>query len=125
MIQSQGTVLHTELWWMQPDKHPHKQAHRSCSVVVKALAGLLEVAVAFLCQGESRLSQVLPVEDAAAQLFALSLGPRPLDSQQLDVAGQRDSPGSQVPGDVPPHCHWPEQTTEEVLQNVLYEKYQH
>lgn len=100
---------HCDLWWMQPDDHPHKQLDCSCLVIVKALAGLLEVAVASLCRGESCLSQVLPVEGAASQLLALSLGPRPLDSQQLDVAGQGDSPGGQTPGDVPPHRHRPEQ----------------
>lgn len=67
------------------------------------------MAVAFLCRGESHLSQVLPVEGAAAKLLTLSLSPGPLDSQQLDVAGQRDSPGGQTPGNVPPHCHWPGQ----------------
>ena len=56
-------------------------------VVVETLAGLLEVAVALLCRGESRLGQVLPVERATAQLLPLGLGPGPLDSQQLDVAG--------------------------------------
>lgn len=79
--------------------------HRSCSVVAEALAGLLEVAVAFLSRREMHLSQVLPVEGAAAQLLPLNLGPGSLDSQQLDLAGQRDSPGSQTPGYVSPHCH--------------------
>lgn len=86
----------------------------SCSVVVEALAGLLEVAEASLCRGEPHLSQVLPVEGTAAQLLALSLGLQPLDRQQLDVAGKRDSPGSQTPGDVPPHRPGPEQTQEKV-----------
>lgn len=58
-----------------------------CLVIVKTLAGLLEVAVASLCRRESRLSHVLPVEGAASQLLTLGLGPRPLDGQQLDVAG--------------------------------------
>lgn len=90
----------------------HTQSHHSCSVVVEALAGLLEVSVAFLCRGESHLSQVVPVEGAAAQLPLLSLGPGPLDSQQLDVAGQRDSPGSQTPRYVRHYCHRPGQTQE-------------
>lgn len=80
------------------------------SVVVEALAGLLEVTVTFLRWGESQLGQVLPVQGAAAQLSALSLGPSPLDIQQLDVAGKGDSPGSQVPRYVLPHCHRPGHT---------------
>lgn len=71
-----------EATWDTPS---HK--HPSRLVVVQALAGLLEVAVAFVYRGESCLSQVLPVEGAAAQLLALGLGPGPLDSQQMDVAG--------------------------------------
>lgn len=110
-VQSQGTVLHTEAMaeaaWDTPS---HRQFRHSCSVVVEALAGLLEVAVASLCRGESHLSQVLPVEGAAAQLLPLDLGPGPLDGEQLEVARQRDSPGSQTPGYVPPHCHRPGQT---------------
>lgn len=64
----------------------HTYLHPSCSVVVEALAGLLEVAVAFLCRVEPCLSQVLPVECAAAQLLSFRLGPGPLGGQQLDVA---------------------------------------
>lgn len=76
-------MLHTGL-----ETHPLAcTSIHSSLVVVETLAGLLEVAVAFLCRGESGLSQVLPVECAAAQLLPLSLGPGPLDSQQLDVAG--------------------------------------
>lgn len=72
--------------------------HPSRSVVVEALAGLLEVAVALLSRGEPGLSQVLPVEGAAAQSLALSLDPGPLDRQQVDVAAKRDPPSSQTPG---------------------------
>lgn len=68
------------------DTPPHTYLHPSCSVVVEARAGLLEVAGAFLCRGEPCLSQVLPVESAAAQLLSFSLGPGPLDGHQLDVA---------------------------------------
>ena len=89
---------------------PLSQASGLFSVVVEALAGLLEVAVASLSRGESHLGQVLPVEGAAAQLLALGLGPGPLDGQQLDVAGQRDPPGGQTPGDVSPHGHRPGHT---------------
>lgn len=85
--------------------HTSKQLHRACSVVVEALAGLFEVAIPFLCWGESQLSQVLPVEGAAAQPFLLSLGPNPLNRQQLEITGQRESPGSQMPRYVLPHCH--------------------
>lgn len=112
VFQSLGTILHTGLWWGQLETHHYEQFHHYFSVVVQALAGLLEVAVALLRWGESWLSEVLPVEGAAAQLLPLSLGPGSLDSQQLDVAGQRDSPGSQMPRYVLPHCHWPGQTQE-------------
>lgn len=112
-----------EATWNAPS---HRQV--SCSVVVEALAGLLEVAVASLCRGESHLGQVLPVEDAAAQLLLLILGPAgPLNSQQLDVAGQRDSPGSQTPGYVPPHRHWPGQTQGKgysmCWRNTMWDRY--
>lgn len=101
-------MLHT---WRQLGPHPPTQPKQPlCSVVVEALAGLLEVAIAFLCWVEPCLSQVLPVEGIAAQLLSFGLGPGPLDSQQLDVAWQRNSPCSQTPGYMPPHCHWPGQT---------------
>lgn len=91
----------------QPLTQPKR---RLCSVVVEALAGLLEVAIALLCWVEPCLSQVLPVEGTAAQFLSFDLGPSLLDGQQLDVARQRDSPCSQTPGYMPPHCHWPGQT---------------
>lgn len=50
-----------------------------CSVVVKALARLLKVAVAFFCRREPRLCQILPVEGAATKLLPFSLGPGSLD----------------------------------------------
>lgn len=119
-------MLHTGLWW-QLNTPSFKQLRPSCSVAVEALAGLLEVAVASLCRGESHFGQVLPVEGAAAQLLPLGLGPGPLDGQQLDVAGQGDSPGCQTPGYMPPHCHWPRQTqggdtvsVDEILGGIQY-----
>lgn len=79
-------MLHTELWWRPPETLARTQPRPSRSVVVEALAGLLEVAVAPLCRGEPRLGQVLPVEGAATQLLPLGLGPGPLDGQKLDAA---------------------------------------
>lgn len=105
-----------EATWHTPS---HKQFHHS-SVVVEALAGLLEVAVAFLCWGEPGLNQVLPVEGPAAQLLPLSLGPGCMF--RLDVAGQRDSPGCQTPGQMQPHRHWPGQTQEKSYSVLM--KYQ-
>lgn len=92
------------------DFDPHTTKHPLCSVVVEALAGLLEVTIAFLCWVEPCLSQILPVEGTAAQPLSFGLGPGPLDSQQLDVAWQRNSPCSQTPRYMSPHCHWPGQT---------------
>lgn len=80
------------------------------SVVVEALAGLLEVAVAPLCGREARLGQVLPVEGAAAQLLPLGLAPGLLHRHQVEVAGCRKAPGRQAPGQVPPHRHRPADT---------------
>lgn len=77
------------------------------SVVVEALAGLLEVAVAPVRRGEARLGQVVPAEGAAAQLLALGLAPGPLDGQQVDVAGEGDSPRSQAPGQAQLDLHRP------------------
>lgn len=95
----------------------------ACSVVVQTLAGLLEVAVTFVSQGVLHSSQVLPVEGAAAQFLPFSLSPGSLHSQQLDIARQRDSPGSKTPGYVPPHSHRPGQTKEgsedEMLSSIL------
>lgn len=83
--QLQMHTLNTQVWPLRS------------SVVVEALAGLLEEAVALLCRGEAQLGQVLPVQGAAAQLLALGLAPGPLDGQQLHVAGQGDPPRSQTP----------------------------
>lgn len=78
---------------------------QSSSVVVETLAGLLEVAITSLCLAEPQLAQVLPLEEATAQLLPLRLGAGPLGSQQLDVAGKRDSPSSQVPRYMPCDCY--------------------
>lgn len=70
---------------MEKTLDPRPKAHHpSCSVVVEALAGLIEVIVALICRGEPCLSQILPMDGAAAQLLAYSLGPGPLDSQQMN-----------------------------------------
>lgn len=55
------------------------------SVVVHVLARALQVTVAFVSRGEPCLDQVLPVENAAAQLLPLCLAPGPLSRQQVDV----------------------------------------
>lgn len=73
----------------------------SGSVVVQALAGLLEVAVAPVCPREAGPGQVLPLKGAAAQPLALRLGPGPLDAPQVDVARQRDAPRAGTPGHEP------------------------
>lgn len=86
-----------------------------CSVVVEALAGLLEVAVAFLRRGESRLCQILPVEGAATQLLSFILDPGSLDSQQVDIARQGNSPSSEAPGQAQFDFHRPRQVQREGL----------
>ena len=77
--------------------HPHTRPGIRPLVVVKALAGLLEVSIAFLGGGEACLGQVLPVEGPTAQLAMLPLAPGPLDGQQLDVACEGDAPSCQTP----------------------------
>lgn len=74
-------IVNRLLRYRQHGTHPSRCSIRFCSVVVEALAGLLEVAVAFLCWGEPCLGQVLPVESAAAQLLTFSMGPGSLDGQ--------------------------------------------
>lgn len=79
------------------------------SVVVEALAGLLEVAVALLRRREARPRHILPVEGAATQPLSLSLDLGSLDGQQVDVARQGNSPGSEAPGEAELDFHRPGQ----------------
>lgn len=85
------------------------------SVVVETLAGLLEVSVAPLCGAEACLGEVLPAKGAAAQLPAFGTTPGTLRRRQLDVERQREPPGSEMPGYVPPYHHKPGETQEATL----------
>lgn len=101
---------------------PSSLCRPSRSVVVEALAGLLKVAVAFLCCGEPRLCQILPVEGAATQLLSLALGPGPLDGQQVDIARQGNSPSGEAPGQAQLDIHRPGQVQREG-NRICYRKY--
>lgn len=100
---------------------PSSLCRPSRSVVVETLAGLLKVAVTFLCCREPRLCQILPVEGAATQLLSLALGPGPLDGQQVDVARQGNSPSGEAPGQAELDIHRPGQVEggqQDVIENM-------